>query len=264
LGVPFVRYFERTTYTEEDTQKRNKYFQRFDRTERLNTTGTGINFKLGIIYKPVEFIRLGLAVHTPTYFNKMSDAWSSEMSSVFDTIVVNNESTFSSISPKGTYDYSLTTPFRAIGSVAFIFGKFGLLSVDYEFVDYPGANIRIFDTSIASSIDYDAINTANYAIRKKYRGTGNLRLGAELKLAQFSFRGGYGIEGDPYKSSVNNSEGQSYSFGLGIREKEYNIDLAFTHSKRAEDYYIYDPSYVQASRNTTQASNLMLTIGFRF
>ncbi|MFZ4705306.1 MAG: hypothetical protein ACOYMF_04795 [Bacteroidales bacterium] len=255
LGVPFVRYFERTTYTEEDTQKRNKYFQRFDRTERLNTTGTGINFKLGIIYKPVEFIRLGLAVHTPTYFDKMSDAWSSEMSSIFDTVVANNESSFSSSSPKGNYEYSLTTPFRAIGSVAFIIGKFGLLSADYEFVDYPGARLR--------GVDYN-FYSENNAITHKYRATGNLRLGAELKLAQFSFRGGYGIEGDPYKSSVNNSEGQSYSFGLGIREKEYNIDLAFTHSKRAEDYYIYDPSYVQASRNTTQASNLMLTIGFRF
>ncbi len=255
LGVPFVRYFERITYTEEDTQNRNKYFQRFDRTERLNTTGTGINFKLGIIYKPVEFIRLGLAVHTPTYFDKMSDSWSSEMSSVFDTIVANNESAFSSASPKGTYDYSLTTPFRAIGSVAFIIGKFGLLSADYEFVDYPGARLR--------SVDYN-FYSENDSISHNYQPTGNFRLGAELKLAQFSFRGGYGIEGDPYKSSVNNRIGQSYSFGLGLREKDYYIDLAFTHSKRAEDYYIYDPSYVQASRNTAQASNLMITFGFRF
>jgi hypothetical protein len=258
LGVPFIRYFEKTIYTEEDTQNRNSFFQRFDRTENLNTIGTGINFKLGIIYKPVEFIRLGVAVHTPTYFGKMSDVWSSNITSLFDTVMVDNKKSFSSSSPKGNYDYSLTTPFRAIGSLAFIFGKFGLLSADYEFVNYPGARLRPIGTTDFSFYDQ------NKAISNKYQNTGNLRLGAELKFAQFSFRGGYGIEGDPFKNGINSSVGHSYSFGLGLREKEYFLDLAFVNYKRAEDYYIYDPSYVQASRNTIQSNNLLLTFGLRF
>ena len=160
-----------------------------------------------------------------------------------------------SSSPQSSYDYSLTTPFRAIGSVAFIFGKFGLLSADYEFVDYSGARLR--------ASDYDFYNENN-AISNKYRSTGNLRIGTEWKYAQFSFRGGYGIEGDPYKNGVNSSVGHSYSLGLGLREKTYFLDLAYTHSKRAEDYYIYDPSYVDASRNNILSDNVLLTFGVRF
>jgi hypothetical protein len=249
IGVPFVRYFEETNYTEEDSRDQNDYFDSFKRSESLTTTGTGINFKLGIIYKPVEFVRLGAAIHTPTYFDKMSDAWNSKMTGYF------NYGSEQSSSPEGNYEYSLTTPFRAIGSVAFIFGKFGLLSADYEFIDYSGARLR--------ASDYDFYDE-NDAIKSKYRPTGNLRLGTEWKYAQFSFRGGYGIEGDPYESSVNSSIGHTWSLGAGLREKDYFLDLAFTHSNRSEDYYIYDPAYVQASQNTIQSDNLLLTFGVRF
>jgi hypothetical protein len=264
IGVPFIRYFEETSYTEKDTQNRNSYFKSFQKTESLNTTGTGINFKLGIIYKPVEFIRIGAAVHTPSYFNKMTDIFSSEISSVFDTVIVDNKYSFSSSSPKGNYDYSLTTPFRAIGSVAFLFGKIGLLSADYEYVDYTGSSMRVFDNSLATNSDVEAFNNVNEAIKNKYRPTGNLRIGTEWKYAQFSFRGGYGIEGDPYKKEINSSIGHSYSFGMGLREKTYFLDLAYTHSKRVEDYYIYDPSYVNATSNVIQSNNLLLTFGVRF
>ena len=36
---------------------------------RLNTKGTGYNFKMGVIFKPVNQLRIGLAFHTPTYFD---------------------------------------------------------------------------------------------------------------------------------------------------------------------------------------------------
>lgn len=251
IGVPFVRYFEENTYSEVDSQDLNSSFNSFQRSESINTTGTGINFKIGIIYKPVDFIRIGAAIHTPTYFDKMSDKWNSKISSSFDDGSAYN----SSLNNEGNFEYSLTTPFRAIGSVAFIFGKFGLLSADYEFVDYSGSRLR--------AADYDFYDE-NDAIKSKYRPAGNLRLGTEWKYAQFSFRGGYGIEGDPYEIGVNSSIGHSWSLGVGLREKDYFLDLAYTHSNRSEDYYIYDPSYVEASRNTIQSNNLLLTFGVRF
>jgi hypothetical protein len=253
LGVPFIRYFQESAYTEEDSHNENPYFKSFTQTESLNTTGTGVNFKLGVIYRPFDFIRIGAAVHTPSYFDKMSDAWDSDISSVFDSVSPGYAS-----SPKGTYDYSLITPFRAIGSVAFIFGKSGLISADYEYVNYPGARLRAIESTGYS------FNTENNAIRNNYRSTGNLRLGTEWKYGQFSFRGGYGIEGDPYESGINKSTGHSFSFGLGLREKGYFVDLAYVHSKYSEDYYMYDPYYVAPSRNTYQSDNLLITVGLRF
>ena len=254
LGVPYVRYFEESTYSENDNTNSNPYFNNFKQTNTLSTTGSGINFKIGMIYKPVDFIRIGAAFHTPTYYAKMNDKYSSTMTSVFDSLIA-GEYSYSSSSPKGEYEYSLTTPLRAIGSIAFIFGKYGLVSADYEYVDYSGARLY------ADSYDF---NIENDAIRNNYKGAGNLRLGTEWKYGQFSFRGGYGIEGDPYKSGINNSKGSSYSFGIGLRERDYYLDLGYIHTSRSEDYYIYDPAYIDASRNKMQGNSIMLTYGVRF
>jgi hypothetical protein len=250
LGVPYVRYFEHSIYSETDNENRNSFFNSFQRTESLSTTGSGINFKLGVIYKPADFIRIGAAIHSPTYYARMTDKWNSTMVSHFD-----NGNSFSSSSPYGEFGYSLTTPLRAIGSIALIFGKYGLLSADYEYVDYPGARLN--------SDSYDFMNENN-AISNKYKGTGNIRLGTEWKYGQFSFRGGYGIEGDPYKSGINNSTANSFSLGLGLREQKFYMDLGFVHTTHSENYYLYDPTIVDPSRNKLQGNSILLTFGVRY
>jgi hypothetical protein len=255
VGIPYMRYFEKSTYSEIDSDSTNFYFNSFTQTNTLSTTGSGINLKIGMIYKPVDFIRIGAAFHTPTYYGKMTDKYTSTMVSVFDTIIADNRNSFSSSSPNGEYEYSLTTPLRAIGSIAFIFGKYGLLSADYEYVNYKGARLN------AESYDF---SDENYAIRHKYKGSSNLRLGTEWKYGQFSIRGGYGIEGDPYKSGVNNCKSNSYSLGLGYREKTFYLDLGYLHTSRSEDYYLYDASYSDPSRITLMSSSIMLTYGVRF
>lgn len=50
-------------------------FDYWDFTERLETTGWGINLKVGIIAWPVDWLRIGAAVHTPTYYYGLNDKW---------------------------------------------------------------------------------------------------------------------------------------------------------------------------------------------
>ena len=40
----------------------------FEVIETLQTKGYGVNGKIGLIYKPVEYVRLGLAFHSPTFY----------------------------------------------------------------------------------------------------------------------------------------------------------------------------------------------------
>ncbi len=49
--------------------------------KRRNTSkhqALGINFKMGMIFKPVEYVRLGLAVHTPTFYT-LEDRYSTQL-----------------------------------------------------------------------------------------------------------------------------------------------------------------------------------------
>jgi hypothetical protein len=42
----------------------------------------------------------------------------------------------------GVYDYEIETPMKAILSGAYVIGKSGLISVDYEIVDYSTAKLK--------------------------------------------------------------------------------------------------------------------------
>jgi hypothetical protein len=66
INIPFSIYSRDLFYKETDaTSNPNNDFKYMEFREKLRSTGVGIGAKLGFIYKPKEYIRLGLALHTP-------------------------------------------------------------------------------------------------------------------------------------------------------------------------------------------------------
>lgn len=250
LAFQRIRFTEQSTYQEVDELDTIFDFKGFTFNEYLSTEGRGLNLKFGMILRPSDWLRIGGSVHTPTFFS-MEDAYSASFSSRFD-----NGDKYESASPTGSFNYNLTTPLRAIGSLAFIIAKAGLISADYEFVDYSSATLT------SSGFKFFDENTA---IKNKYRGATNLRLGTEWRMDQFSFRGGYALYGNPFESFVNNSGSRtSYTGGIGFREDNYFIDVAYVYSTSKEGYYLYNPELVSAVSNRINSSSLMFTLGFRY
>jgi len=202
FGFPSVRFTQQSNYNE--VNNTDTITQDFSYNEYLKTTGTGFNFKFGLIYVPIDIelfkLKIGAAVHTPTFFS-LHDEWSSNMKS---NLVMG---TYSDNSPEGMFDYQLTSPMRAIGSIAIQIGKLGIISADYEFVDYSEARLRS-----KREMFFDVNNN----IQNTYTAQNNLRFGAEAALGRFSLRGGYAIYGSPYKSSINDAARTSISGGFGI------------------------------------------------
>ena len=216
----------------------------------LETHGTGINLKIGLIYRPADWIRIGASIHTPTYYGNMRDSWNSDMTGVYDSLPTGSAS-----SPLGSFDYQLTTPFRAIGSIAFIIGKFGLISGEYEYVNYSQSSFS------ATSTSFSDVNTD---IKNKYKSPLNLRFGTEWRIQNFLLRGGFGYYGSPYQSSINTSEMLVASFGWGYRVKHFFFDMTYRWTQTKEDYYFYDPTMVNPSQNRYTIGALTSTVGFRF
>jgi hypothetical protein len=250
LGFPFIRYFETSTYKEIDRDNKITNFNSFTLYDDLTTTGAGINFKFGMIYRPVDLIRLGIAFHTPTYYYSMQDEYSRRIESDLGVLGKPKAS-----SPQGLYDYELTTPMRVIGSMAFVIGEFGLVSADYEFLDFAEARLR--------SDNYD-FYSENNNIQGKYTSASNIRLGTEWRLDPLTFRAGYGMYGSPFTSGVNDGERRVISFGMGFRDKQFFMDMAYSYSKQTEDYYFYDPTLVKPVKNEMKGHNIMMTIGFKY
>ena len=249
FGIPHINYHEESTYMETaDTGAWNN-FKTFELNQDSRTTGVGFNFKFGMIYKPTDWVRIGGALHSPSYF-EMHDDWSSDMT----TDVLGKK--YSSSSPTGLYDYSLVTPMRTMGSIGFIIKKIGLIGVDYEFVDYPSATLR--------SSKYKYINE-NKAIREKYVEGNNIRFGTEWRLQPLTLRAGAAFYSSPFQhGSGNDGSRMDYSAGIGFRDENFFLDFAYVLSKTKENYYFYDATITSPSVNTSTSSSVLMTMGFKF
>lgn len=253
IGVPHIRYTEESSYEEKGDTNALNGFKSFTLNQNLTTTGIGFNLKFGLIYKPTDWVRIGGALHSPSWFN-MHDSWSSSMSSHFATPQILQ--TYSENSPSGSYDYSLTTPSRAIGSIAFVIKKIALIDADYELVDYSTARLRASDYNFLPE---------NNAIREKYTQANNFRVGAECRLAPLSIRGGAAFYGSPFKKGTGNDDSRiSYTGGIGFREENFFIDFAFVYTMLSDNYYFYDASITNPSINNLNSYSVMMTLGFKF
>jgi hypothetical protein len=253
MGIPRIRYTEESTYQEKADSVGSNGFKSYQLNQNLSTTGSGLNMKFGMIYKPIDWVRIGAAVHSPTYYN-MHDSWNSSMTSSFTGI--NSFKSGTADSPQGTFDYSLTTPMRAIGSLGFVIKKIGLINADYEYVDYSAARM--------SSSKYNFLNE-NTAIRDKYTQANNFRLGTEWRLHPMSVRAGVAYYGTPFKKGTGNDGARiSYTAGFGFREENFFIDFAYVFTMTTENYYFYDATITSPSVNNSKSSSALMTMGFKF
>lgn len=247
IGIPTVNYEMERQYTESDSQDSIANFNSYTITDNLKASGNGFNVKFGLIYRPVKWLRVGAAIHTPTFY---------EMDEVYSSVIVSNVrgATYNVSSPQGAFDYSLETPFRAIGSLAFVVGKVGLISADYEYVDYSMARLR------SNRYSFDNENTN---VRNRLTWAGNIRVGTEWRLDQFSIRGGFAINGNPYTGTYSLNDTR-YSLGVGLRLNRVSLDLGYMLHRRAGGYEMYDPTLTPLAETVSLNHNIMFSTSFRF
>ncbi|HEX2936472.1 MAG TPA: hypothetical protein VHO72_14045, partial [Bacteroidales bacterium] len=205
-------------------------------------------------------LRLGFAFHTPTYYNLDSE-FDTEMTTDFRTTPPGAQAGDLKFRDKprdlSLSEYNVTSPLKMIFSGAFQ-NEFGLLSMDFEYVDYSASKIRS---------DGDSFSDINEVIQNNYRQTFNFKVGGEIKLDEFAIRGGYGYYGSPfYSGHMNkNADTQSYSFGVGYRGESMFIDLGYIAFNTKSKYRLYSgESFDAISDIDTKLNRFVLTVGFKF
>jgi hypothetical protein len=195
----------------------------------------------------VKWLRLGAAIHTPTFF-EIDESFSSVLTSNLD----GSEYMLSTVN--GKFDYSLTTPFRTIGSLGFVIGKIGLFSAEYEYVNYSLAKFR--------SRNY-GFNTENTNVKNNLQWAGNIRVGTEWRIKPVSMRAGFAINGDPFTGAYNFNNTR-YSLGLGLRLKRFFTDLTYNLHRSVNNYEVYADDNVPLADALTLDHSVIFTVGFRF
>ncbi|MGI4833092.1 MAG: hypothetical protein ACRYFK_06470 [Janthinobacterium lividum] len=260
-GVGIVSMNRTLTSTFGESQNGSENFHYDD---YLKTTGTGINARLGIIVRPADAIRIGISAQTPTYIS-LTDTYQT-------TITVNQGyvqpgpqgqvySNILSTSP-GTYDYSVTLPFRANGGVTFLLSKYGFITGDVEYVNTAATrfNPNSNDTSTSFS-------DVNQTISSGYQNTVNLKVGAEGRFDIFRVRLGYARYGNPYAGGTLDRGQNYFTGGLGFRTKSFFLDAAEVYLGSSKDQYspysLYSAASPIASINANRATTTV-TAGFLF
>src|SRR5690606_32709956 len=172
----------------------------FDDEYWSNTTGNGVNVKLGAIFKPVPQFHIGVSATTPTWYRLTNDY--EDYFGITNFLTDGTENSDESPSEPIYYDYNLRTPYKLSAGLAYIFEAGGLLSADIDYVDYASMSM--------SSTNSEDDQSFNDGIADTYTGAVNVRVGGEYMIApQFMVRAGYGYMGSPYNDESIEYSGQT-------------------------------------------------------
>ena len=263
IGVPFSSFEESKIYTEDDPDDEIATFRSLEYTERLNTSGVGFNFKAGFTYKITPAIRFGGAFHSPTW-NRFTDNFNTAIVYSFND---GTNQTLSYESLEGTFQYRITTPWRAIGSVGTIYriGEIvGFINADIEHLDYTNANYN--GTAYNNTIDEQRYtNEVNREVQARLGSATNVRLGTEMGYKNLRLRVGYSWEQSAF--NADDFYNNRVSFGAGFRGDRFFIDLGIRLSEQTEGYNPYvvlDENLDPLTNINTNRTRGALTLGFKF
>ncbi|HEY0677387.1 MAG TPA: hypothetical protein VGD17_03835 [Chitinophagaceae bacterium] len=274
FGLPIVNYDRTSTFTETDaTGTGNNEFTSAAYSEKYKVQGVGVNLKLGMIFKPIEHVRLGMAIHTPTFYG-LKDMYSSSLTTDIDaapgSVKVFTAKSADLLGGEDlAFNYQLITPFRFMVSGSYVLREIedvrkqrGFLTADIEYTNHKWSSF----SSAEENGDDSYYKGVNNDIDDAYKGTFNFRAGGELKFNTIMTRLGFAYMGSPYQDSELKARRMFLSGGLGYRNKGIFIDLTYVHQLNKDVHF---PYRLSAPRLNTFAnlketgSNVMLTVGFK-
>ncbi|HVX51546.1 MAG TPA: outer membrane protein transport protein, partial [Chitinophagaceae bacterium] len=278
LNVPIVNYRRDITLTETDaTGNPNNNFAYSTFIQSYRSNGVGINLKLGLIYKPQDNFRLGLAIHSPSFIwfkDKIRAAMTTSTENYLNnsdypngTISASSDD-FNSGNP-GEASYQLQTPVKVVASATYLFNPVpdpkkqrGFVTADVEYTGYGSSKFSPYSSADGTSDYYTTLNSATSDYLK---GNVAVRVGGELKLDPLAFRLGAGYYGSPYRDTQLKANRLLLAGGLGYRNHGIIIDLAYVETLSKDvsfPYRLNDKPNTYASLNNNRG-NVVLTIGFK-
>jgi hypothetical protein len=255
LNSHFTDYRQSTSFYEKNSNALDNNYRvnRLRFNNDLYTHGTGFSFQLGAIIKAGKAVRLGLAYESPTWYHlndqllQSLSAISSNTSEELEPDVVNPGITT-------IYEpYTLQTPGKWTGSFAYVFSKKGLISIDYAIKDYSNTKFKPND---------DFFKPRNEAMANTLETTGELRIGGEYKIKQWSLRGGYRFEQSPYKDKKTVGDLAGFSTGLGYNFGATRLDFAYSHAQRDSRQQFFSQGLTDSAKINTVNNNVTFTLTF--
>ena len=246
--------------------------------------GTGFNLKLGVILRPINELRIGLAVHTPTWYSLSQSSYADVNYSYLNPNVPetdHNPLKGSEETDNSYYNFHMTSPWKIMVGAAAVIGSQAIVSIDYERQAYNNTKIS-YQNQYGDYVSDDNVNDDTKAY---FKAANILRAGIEYRVTpQLSLRAGYNYTSATAKDDVLDGRTEVYtagmnpaytlnkttnavSFGLGYRFSQFYIDGAYVYRNRKSTYQAYTPyNGIQTPKAdlTENTNSIVLSIGVKF
>ncbi|WP_309641838.1 outer membrane protein transport protein [Flavobacterium sp.] len=255
LNTHFTDFEKKTLFYEENDNSqtpdaiKNILFGNYQ-----HTYGNGFSFQLGAIAKVTKSLRAGLSYQSPTWY-RLTDEKIQLLSSSKnnapdpDNYQFTTDSDILLIYPA----YKLQTPSKWTGSLAYVFGKNGLISLDYSIKDYGNATFKPNDSFF---------RPLNAAVDNQLHAAGELHIGGEYRIKEWSLRGGYRYEQSPYKDKKIMGDLAGFSTGFGYNFGTTRLDLSYAYAQRKSQEAFFTQGFTSAPKIKTENNNFALTLVF--
>ena len=224
-NLAHVKRFGTKTFGESRVEGTDTDFRQWTYKESLNSVGWGGSLKVGLIYHATPWLRLGAAFHSPTLYS-FDETWQTETESKIGA------APHKSLSPESHYEYTFIKPLRWVGSMAFVVGEQGMVSLDAEYTNYGAARYK------ANDYDYDGTNEA---IANTFSPTCNIRIGTEWRVNDSYLRLGAGYYGSPFGFGKTGGSAKKASCGLSVPlSANATFDFAYELTHGVNYFTLYD------------------------
>lgn len=301
IGAYNVDYNKYSVYDESYVDDQGYALESFNRIH-----GGGFDVKFGAILRPFEEspFRIGLAIHTPTFY-KLTYTTGALLTS--DALVTDNETgqktmdrfivdTYQALDGRDMdRDFDLQTPWVFNASLGYTVGNYLALGAEYEYEDYASMKFKYREG--------DLMSYETNEVKGNLKGIHTLRLGAEWKpVSAFALRAGYNFSTAAFKDDAvkalpdnsintdtdfaNSKSTNTFTLGIGYRWKMLYADLAYKFQTYKSNFspfyndistdasrdYIVDPAgnaevwqvTPPPTKVTNTRSQVLLTLGVRF
>lgn len=246
-----------------------------------HVNGTGFQYQIGVIIKPIQELRIGLTYHTPTWYN-LTESFGATLGYNYSSPTLGTD--MGSVSTNDGYlgynNICFRTPSKFIASLAGVISDKLILSFDYEltpysqmkyseegsydyypdyYPDYYSAKPSTKAFNSSSIFSNDPFYETNSDIKTYYKSTNTYRVGAEFRINPYlSVRAGYSNVSSPVKVGAANDKLDIYTAGtipnyrfdnktdyitagLGFKIQHFYMDLAYVYKHMESTYHAYSP-----------------------
>jgi long-subunit fatty acid transport protein len=230
----------------------------------VNSKFSGYNLKLGALYRPLSFVRLGITIATPTYITAQ-ETWSSDITDVDD-----QDSVFVYHGDEGgePLKYKIRSPFSvAVGGAVNLPAL--LVSGSVEWTDWSQTRYLTEPSFEITEFEHDDERSlANDSLRTNYRNTLRLRLGAEftLPILNLQFRAGGIYDPQILKGLPTETDRKFVTAGFGIfLDKQTRFDIALMHGEWTEYSELDDLSHdIFSTSEKINFNKILASLAVRF